>query len=173
MPRPSIHLASLCYEGRAQARFMRSLLALGAECAAREIPLKLDLSGGEALVGRGRAGVLARFLAGEATHLVFAEADAAFAPQAVLELVSGDQPVAATAGEAEPERRALLMIRRDAGERLAAAHPELSVALGDLHGASGARAPMLFESIVDPASGRYLADVEAFLHRWARLADPD
>jgi hypothetical protein len=51
----SLYLASPCYGGVAQARFMRALLALRAACTRREIPLQLDLGGGEALTSRGRA----------------------------------------------------------------------------------------------------------------------
>ena len=90
MPTHSIHLATLCYGGVAQARYLRSLLALCSACARREVPLHLDLGGGEAQASRGRAGIMARFLAGTATHLLFADSEAAFTPQDVFAVLDAD-----------------------------------------------------------------------------------
>ena len=65
---PSLCLATPCYAGLAHALYARSLLALGPACAARGVSLEIDLGGGEALIGRARAAMMANFVAGEATH---------------------------------------------------------------------------------------------------------
>ena len=76
----SIYLATNCYGGQASAAYMQSLLALRAACAARGVGLHVELGGGEALIGRARAAMMARFLAATATHLLFIDSDAASSP---------------------------------------------------------------------------------------------
>ena len=169
MAEPSLHLASPCYGGVAQARYLRSLVALRVACAARNIALQLDLGGGEALVSRARAGMLARFLSGQASHLLFADSEAAFEPDEVFDLLAADQPLAAT----EPAPPRLLLIRRDAAQRLVDAHAPLTASLGDVRNAGALRAVMLFESIIEPATRRYLSDLAAFEQRWRELGAAD
>ena len=57
------------------------------------------------------------------------------------------------------------------------AHPELRASLRDVRGAQTAEAPMVFDSLIEPGTGRYLADLDAFARRWRDLggevwADP-
>jgi hypothetical protein len=165
MAQPFLFLASACYGGLAQAGFMRSVLALRPACAARGVALQLELGGGEALIGRGRAAMLAKFLAGSATHLLFADGDRAFDPADVFRLIDSGEPV--KRGEAD-----LLLVTRAAAQAMTDAHPELVARLGDLRGAGATAAAMLFESLIDPASGRYLADLRAFEARWRALTGP-
>jgi hypothetical protein len=165
MAQPFLFLASACYGGLAQAGFMRSVLAFRAACAARGVALQLELGGGEALIGRGRAAMLAKFLAGPATHLLFADGDKAFDPAEVFRLIEAGEPV--SRGNAD-----LLLVTRAAAQAMADAHPELTARLGDLRGAGAASAAMLFESMIDPASGRYLTDLRAFEARWRALSGP-
>lgn len=169
MPAASLHLSAECYGGLAQARFMRSLLALRDACRDRGVGLRLDLSGGEALVGRSRAGALARFLAGDATHLLFASADAGFAPDDVFGLLESGEGLSRLAPARPEEGPGLMLIARAAAEAVVATHPELQGGLGDLHGASQAPVPLVFESSIEPGTGRYLADLEAFEARWRAL----
>jgi len=88
-----LHLATPCYGGQAHVVYMRSLLALRPACAARGIALWPDAGGGEALIGRGRGGYLAKFLRSEATHLLFVDADVGFPPQAVFRLLDSGREV--------------------------------------------------------------------------------
>lgn len=157
---PSLYFASVCYGGVAHASFMRSLLALRAACSSRGVPLHLDLGGGEALVSRGRAGILAKFMGGEASHLLFADADTEFAPADVLELLLERE--VATCGN-------LLLISRPAALALCERHPELQAGLGDVAGSTTTWAAMLFESVIEPQTGRYLSDCDAFCWRWRVL----
>jgi hypothetical protein len=194
----SIFLASPCYAGLAHALYMRSLLALRPACAARRIGLHVELGGGEALIGRARAAMLAKFLAGQATHLLFVDADIGFSPQAVfrlldagLDVIGGAYPTKAQdparplAYEFEPlpgqesaasGRRQVasvgagfLLVSRTAARRIADGYPTLRASLGDMHELGVAEAAMVFESFTDPATGRYLADHQAFCHRWRAL----
>jgi hypothetical protein len=159
---PSLYLASPCYGGVAQARFMRSLLALRAACAGRDIPLQLDLGGGEALTSRGRAAMMAAFLATDASHLAFADNERAFAPEVLL-----DHLGKAEAPEAARLEDGLLLINRPAALALTAAYPALAAGLADVGG--GGRATMVFDALIEPDTGRYLTDLDAFWWRWAQL----
>lgn len=164
-PRPSLYLASPCYGGVAQARFLRSLLALRAVCAARALPLRLDLGGGEALTSRGRAAMLAAFIASGASHLVFADSGDAFEPGPLLDRLAatdGPQVLRLDGG--------LLLIDRAAAQALTDAYPDLSAGLADVAGAGAPRAAMVFDALIEPGTGRYLTDLDAVCWRWERLA---
>lgn len=179
MSAPFLLLVANCYGGMASTGFMRSILALEAACVAEGVRLKVELGGGEALISRARAGALAQFLAGEATQLVICDSDIAFTPETVLSLAASGHDVAGASG-AEPGTLApgLMVLTRKAAQAVADAHPQLSASLRDLQGASHtARAPMVFDSLVSPETGRYLADFDAFCRRWRDLggtvhADP-
>ncbi len=194
----SIFLATPCYAGLAHALFTRSLLALRPACAERRVGLSVELGGGEALIGRARAAMLAKFLAGQATHLLFVDADIGFSPDAVFRLLGSGRDVIGGAyprkaqtedaplayefeplpgGPAKPEAQAqvasagtgFLMISRKAARRMANAYPRLKARLGDTHELGVAEAVMVFDSFTDPTTGRYLADHQAFCHRWRAL----
>lgn len=163
---PSIYLATICYGGMAHAEYMAALLAFRPACAARGIDLHIDLAGGEALVGRGRATLMAKFLASDATHLLFAESDRAFEADAVFGLLEAGQDVS---GHTSSD--GLLMISRRAAQRMTDAHPELLAKLGDMSGLAVSEATFVFDPMVEPGSGRYLTDLEAFRARWEALED--
>ena len=219
---PIIFLATPCYGGQAHMLYTQSLLALRPACALRGVGLALDLGGGEALIGRARAGMLARFLASPATHLLFVDADTGFAPEAVFRLLASGRDVvgggyprkgldltalreAIAAGDPDPVRRAVrpefeplaasdapahdgliaaasvgtgfLMVSRQAARRMTEGYPQLRARLGDVSGANVSEAVMVFDSFVEPETGRYLTDFEAFCRRWRDLggevwADP-
>jgi len=61
-----------------------------------------------------------------------------------------------------------LMISRAALERLAAAHPELEADVSDVDDVV-ARAPMLFETMIEAETGHYLSEDYAFCRRWRDL----
>ena len=157
----SIYLATNCYGGQASAAYMQSLLALRAACAARSIGLHVELGGGEALIGRARAAMMARFLAGQATHLLFIDSDVGFEPAAALQMLDAGSDVAEDVG--------VLLISRSAAQQMKDAHPQLHAGLDDMHALGIASAAMVFDPMVDPATGRYLTDHEAFCYRWRSL----
>jgi hypothetical protein len=57
-----------------------------------------------------------------------------------------------------------LMIRREALQRIADAHPELRATLPD-----GAAAVMVFDTLLEPETGEYLSEDYAFCRRWRDL----
>ncbi|HSV02676.1 MAG TPA: hypothetical protein VLI41_05670 [Phenylobacterium sp.] len=57
-----------------------------------------------------------------------------------------------------------LLIRREALQRIAAAHPELVATLDD-----GAQAVMVFDPMVEPETGEHLSEDYAFCRRWREL----
>lgn len=161
--KPSIYLATLCYGGMAHAEYMASLLTFRPACATKGITLHIDLAGGEALVGRGRATLMAKFLATDATHLLFVESDRTFDVAKVFKLLDEDKDVSGDGGDG------LLMVRRRAAQRMTDAYPELLAKLGDMTGLAVTEATFVFDPIVEPASGRYLTDLQAFESRWRAL----
>ena len=191
----SIYLATLCYGGMAHAAYMRSILAFRPTCARRNVDLRVDIGGGEALIGRGRASAMAKFLAGDATQLLFIDSDIGFEPASVfrlldsgLDVVGGVYPRKAPRSGAEldelPDESSqarggfrtvaslgagFLMISRAAAVRMGEAHPELKARLGDMHGVGVPDAHMVFDSFIDPDTHRYLADHQAFCRRWRHL----
>lgn len=62
-----------------------------------------------------------------------------------------------------------MLIRRRVVEAVAEAHPELTARLGDVAGADGGRAVMIFEPFVEPETGQYLSEDYAFCRRWRDL----
>jgi hypothetical protein len=175
---------------------MRSLLKLRSACQARGVGLHIELGGGEALIGRGRAALMTQFLKGDASHLLFVDSDIGFEPQAVFrlfdaarEVVGGVYPkklqgpdslvtheldelpdhASASLRPVASIGAGFLLIARGAAERLAAAYPQLKARLGDLAGGAPQEAVMLFDSFTDPATGRHLSDYQAFCHRWRAI----
>ena len=194
----AIFLATPCYAGLAHTLFMRSLLALRPACAERRVGLSVELGGGEALIGRARAAMLAKFLSSQATHLLFVDADIGFSPQAVFRLLDSGKDVIGGAypkkaqtegaplayefeplpgGQPAPDGQAqvasagtgFLMVSRTAALRMVEAHSAFRARLGDMHELGVAEAVMVFDSFTDPATGRYLSDHQAFCHRWRAL----
>ncbi len=159
----SIYLATICYGGMAHAEYMASLLAFRPACAAKGVTLHIDLAGGEALVGRGRATLMAKFLTTDATHLLFAESDRAFDAAKVFKLLDEGRDVSGDGDDG------LMMIRRRAAQRMTDAYPELLAKLGDMTGLAVTEATFVFDPIVEAGSGRYLTDLQAFEARWREL----
>ena len=89
----NIHLATPCYGGMASIRYMRSVLDLQAACLERGVGLTVDLTGGDALITRARSMSAAKFLASEATHLFFVDADIGFSPDQAFRLLEADRDV--------------------------------------------------------------------------------
>lgn len=94
-PRTKLYLASPCYGGQLNIFFVQSLLALQEACRARGLPLQIDLMGGDALITRARSRLAAQFLASDATHLLFCDADIGFKPENVFRLLKADRDIAA------------------------------------------------------------------------------
>jgi hypothetical protein len=69
------------------------------------------------------------------------------------------------------------MVSRQAALRMTEGYPQLRARMGDVAGSKVAEAVMVFDSFIEPETGRYLTDFEAFCRRWRDLggevwADP-
>ena len=63
------------------------------------------------------------------------------------------------------------MITRAGAQRMTEAHPELFARLDDLHAIGIPGAAMVFDPMIDQATGRYLSDIEAFRRRWEMVSE--
>jgi hypothetical protein len=213
----NIYLATPCYGGLATIRYMRAVLDLQAACVERGIALTIDLTAGDALITRARSIFAAKFLASDATHLFFVDADIGFTPDQVFRLLDTDRDVAggiyptkgvdwdkaraaAQAGRADlmaasvgyvvrfipsPDNsvevdeegfapvayvgNGFMLLKRCAVQRVADAHPELRASLRDFAGCGVEEAVMIFESMIEPETGRHLSEDYAFCRRWRDL----
>jgi hypothetical protein len=90
-----LYLATPCYGGLANTVFVQSLLDLQGACQARGVELKVDLTGGDALITRARSRMLAHFLATDCSHMLFVDADIGFRPENVFRLLDAGHDVSA------------------------------------------------------------------------------
>jgi hypothetical protein len=95
-----IHLVigTPCFGGQVTSHYAQSVLKLQQQCIARSIELGWLMFGGDALITRARAEVVAHFLAApDVTHLLFIDADIGFEPEQVFRLLDFDADVTAAA----------------------------------------------------------------------------
>lgn len=92
-----IFLATPCYGGQVSEPYMRSVLRLGMMCNRYDIPFTVSTLANESLVTRARNTLTSFFMASEATHLFFVDADIEFNAEDVLRMIAYDQPVIAGA----------------------------------------------------------------------------
>lgn len=155
-----IHVASLCYGGLASAGHLRSLLALRVAAVREDLGLRLDLGGGEALVSRGRAGALGRFIAGGGSWLLLTEGDVSLDEAAVLRAARSDAPFTRLGAKA-------VLLSRRAAEDIAEAGRDRAARLGDVFGPDVPQGVLAFEASLQ--NGDYLTDLDALCARWGEL----
>ena len=96
--RPCLVVGTPCYGGLVTSAYATSLLQLQMACAARGIGFEWLMLGGDALITRARADLVAHFLdRPHATHLLFIDADIGFAPEQALRLFDFGAEMAACA----------------------------------------------------------------------------
>jgi hypothetical protein len=91
-----IVVATPCFGGQVTAGYMNSVVALMERAKGFGYRISLDLLANDALISRARASLVASFLdRADATHLLFVDADIAFAPEQVARLVAFDRDMSA------------------------------------------------------------------------------
>jgi hypothetical protein len=93
---PFLFFATPCHGGEVEIRYLNSVLRLQEACEARGIGFHLELLEDDRAIARARARLAARFLAhGQATHMLFCDADIAFAPENALRLLDSGKDLVA------------------------------------------------------------------------------
>ncbi|MFT8245078.1 glycosyltransferase family 2 protein [Roseomonas sp. BN140053] len=82
-----------CYGGLLTTATLRGLLETQRACLGLELPFTCVTLTNESLIPRARNTLLAFFLASEASHLLFVDADIGFGAASVLRLLAHDRPL--------------------------------------------------------------------------------
>ncbi len=96
--RPFLVVATPCFGGQVTTVYANALMHLQRACAERQIDFEWLLLGGDALITRARADLVAHFLdRPDATHLLFIDADIGFEPAQVFRLMEFGAEITACA----------------------------------------------------------------------------
>jgi hypothetical protein len=96
--RSSLFVATPCFGGQVTTAYANSMLRLQSACRAQSMDFEWLMLGGDALITRARADLVAHFLdRPDATHLLFIDADIGFEPAQVFRLLAFDADVTAAA----------------------------------------------------------------------------
>jgi hypothetical protein len=89
-------IATPCFGGQVASLYANSLLKLQLACQGRGIELRILMLGGDALITRSRANLVAHFLDDpKTTHMLFVDADIGFEPEQVFRLIDFGADMAA------------------------------------------------------------------------------
>lgn len=185
-----IHFCTPCYGGQILEGCFSSYMRFSMTAMKYNIPFTIDTMVNESLISRARNNLVAKFLANpDATHLMFIDADIAWNPDSVLQMVLHDKGVVCGAYpmKTEPVKYVLniienarhvgslyevstagtgfMLIKREVIEELINAMPELkfkdSLNLGEIF---EPHMYALFDTIIDE-NGHYLSEDWTFCKR--------
>jgi len=89
-----VHFATPCYGGQINEVCFSSYLQWTIMAMQNKLDFVVDTLSNESNINRGRNSCAAKFLAGDATHLMFVDADIGWDPADVVKLMSADVDVA-------------------------------------------------------------------------------
>ena len=172
-PAPKLHLCVPCYGCLMSHTFLRSLLVLQQHCRGRGVSIVVEYVGNESLVQRARNILVAKFLQGDATHLLFIDADIGFAPENVFRLLDflerEDEDVACGAYSKKNVDWEALQARCAAGSSEPARQRGLDFNINTVPGTHPLRAG--FVRVLDGATGFMLITRRACEKMYAAFAD--
>ena len=90
---PKIHFMTPCYGGQITEVCFSSYLQWTILALQNNLDFQIDTLSNESNVNRARNSCAAKFLAGDATHLMFVDADIQFNPQDIVKLVAHDKDI--------------------------------------------------------------------------------
>lgn len=86
-------IATPCYGGVVTSPYLLSMIRTVPHLMARGVQLEFQTASGDALVGRARALLAAKFMAGTASHVLFIDSDVSWQPEHVTRLLESDKDV--------------------------------------------------------------------------------
>lgn len=96
MPQPFLYVATPCLGGEVRIQYLNAVLRLAEACEARGVGFHLDLLEDDPVIARARARLAHRFLQHPAaTHLLFCDADIAFAPETAFRMLDAGKDLVA------------------------------------------------------------------------------
>jgi hypothetical protein len=188
---PSIFIATPSLDGQVNAHYAGALVRTMALLGQRGLRAQIEFEIGNSLIADARNKLVAKFLASEASDLVFIDSDLSWAPEDLLRLVSYPRPFVAGVYQRKSRTKidfavkfgaaigmdanrlmdvervgtGFMRLRRDCLETMIAAHPSLR--LGNPLSADDANFYALFDTAV--VDGQFIGEDFTFCDRWRAI----